>query len=90
MNRKQAPNRTEEVDTKSQMMVPEQRMPHLSDFFLTPSKINLLEKNAYAQNRVSNIFKTNSYEYICASTEMFQKPYLLHKSLFSLHIDSPF
>ena len=40
MNRKQAPNKTKEVDTESQMMVPEQR-------------INLLEKNTYAQEKKS-------------------------------------
>jgi hypothetical protein len=51
------PTETTEVDTESQMMVPEQRMPHPSDFFLTPSKINLLEKNTYPQNRLNAIIE---------------------------------
>jgi hypothetical protein len=32
-------------------------MPHPSDFFLTPSKINLLEKNTYPQNRLNAIIE---------------------------------
>jgi len=51
------PTETKEVDTESQMMVPEQRMPHPSDFFLTPSKINRLEKNTYPQNRLNAIIE---------------------------------
>jgi hypothetical protein len=41
MNRKQAPNRTKEVDTESQMMFPEQRMP-FSYYSLYPMPSNSL------------------------------------------------